>query len=102
MERQRNGTEGKTDARFAAYLSPTTNDTNECLQVLGDVVVLRNHPTSTIKENEVEDSATNGQVDGISHERTSGKVKTGRVGELRRPICRIGSIRAVTLDLDGK
>jgi len=68
--------EGKTDARFAAYLSPTTNDTNECPQVLVDVVVLRNHPTSTINDNEAEDSATNGQVDGTSHEGTSGKVKT--------------------------
>ena len=58
--------------------SQSTNDTNERPQVL------RYHPTSTVKDFEVEESSTNGQVDGISHERTSSKVKTSHVGDLNR------------------
>src|SRR5258706_14669236 len=85
--------------------SESTNDANERLQVLVDIVVLGYHSSSTVKDCKVEDSATNGKVDGKSHEGTSRKVKTGHVGELRgqasqrRSICRVRSILEVTLDL---
>src|SRR5258706_16234807 len=85
--------------------SESTNDANERLQVLVDIVVLGYHSTSTVKDCKVEDRATNGKVDGKSHKGTSRKVKTSHVGELRgqvsqrRSICRVRSILAVTLDL---
>src|SRR5258706_3485307 len=85
--------------------SESTNDANECLQVLVDIVVLGYHSSSTVKDGKVKDSATNGKVDGKSHKGTSREVKTGHVGELRgqasqrRSICRVRSILAVTLDL---
>ena len=83
----------------------STNDTHEHLQVLGDVVVHQYHSTSPVKDREVEDGPTNGKVDGKSHKEASRKVKTGRVGELRRQasqrrsICRVGSILAIARDL---
>src|SRR5258706_12462404 len=85
--------------------SESTNDANEHLQVLDNIVVLGYHSSSTVKDCKVEDSATNGKVDGKSHKGTSRKVKTGHVGELRGQgsqrgsICRVRAILAVTLDL---
>ena len=84
--------------------SQSTNDTNEQLQVLIDVVVLGCHPTSMVKDREVGHSFTNAQVDRISHERMSGKVKASHVGKLDHQsslyhsICRIWTIPVVTLD----
>jgi hypothetical protein len=46
------------------------------------VIVLRDYPASTIEETNVKDGAAQGNVEGVSHEGTGGKMETSDVCNL--------------------
>ena len=64
--------------------SSTADNANERLEVIFtlEIVVLRDHPASTIKQTDVEDGSTKSDTERVAHERTSGEVETSDVYDL--------------------